>query len=30
MGMSADYMEAVECGSTYIRVGSNIFGSRIY
>ena len=29
MGMSNDYEEAVKCGSTYIRVGSNIFGKRI-
>ena len=28
MGMSADYLEAIENKSTYIRVGSNIFGSR--
>lgn len=30
MGMSADYLEAIKCGSTYIRVGSNIFGTRTY
>jgi pyridoxal phosphate enzyme (YggS family) len=29
MGMSADYLDAVECGSTYIRVGSAIFGDRL-
>ena len=29
MGMSEDYMEAIECGATYIRIGSKIFGSRI-
>ena len=29
MGMSNDYEEAVKCGSTYIRIGSNIFGKRI-
>ena len=28
MGMSADYMEAVKHGATYIRVGSSIFGKR--
>ena len=28
MGMSADYLEAVQCGATYIRVGSSIFGPR--
>ena len=28
MGMSADYVEAVEHGSTFVRVGSSIFGSR--
>lgn len=28
MGMSADYMEAVEMGADYIRVGSAIFGAR--
>lgn len=28
MGMSADYMEAIQCGSTFIRVGSAIFGDR--
>ena len=29
MGMSADYLEAVNSGSTYVRIGSLIFGSRI-
>ena len=29
MGMSSDYLEAVDCGSTFIRVGSKIFGNRI-
>jgi len=29
MGMSEDYMEAIEYGATYIRIGSKIFGSRI-
>ena len=28
MGMSGDYKIAIECGSTMIRVGSSIFGSR--
>ena len=28
MGMSADYIEAIKCGATFIRVGSSIFGSR--
>lgn len=28
MGMSGDYPIAIECGSTMIRVGSSIFGSR--
>lgn len=28
MGMSGDYDLAIECGSTMIRVGSSIFGSR--
>ena len=28
MGMSGDYMVALECGSTMIRVGSAIFGAR--
>lgn len=30
MGMSGDYKIALECGSTMIRVGSSIFGSRNY
>ncbi|WP_299335571.1 YggS family pyridoxal phosphate-dependent enzyme [uncultured Psychroserpens sp.] len=30
MGMSGDYQLAIECGSTMIRVGSSIFGSRNY
>ena len=29
MGMSADYSEAVKHGSTFVRVGSSIFGSRL-
>ena len=28
MGMSGDYQIAIECGSTMIRIGSSIFGSR--
>jgi PLP dependent protein len=28
MGMSADYIEAAKCSSTYLRIGSNIFGKR--
>tara|TARA_Y100001970_G_scaffold291093_1_gene427042 strand:+ start:1489 stop:2145 length:657 start_codon:yes stop_codon:yes gene_type:complete len=28
MGMSNDYIEAVEYNSTYLRIGSNIFGKR--
>ena len=28
MGMSSDYMLAVEAGSTMVRVGSSIFGTR--
>ena len=28
MGMSADYIEAIKYGSTFVRVGSSIFGSR--
>ena len=28
MGMSADYTEAVKNGSTFVRIGSSIFGSR--
>ena len=28
MGMSGDYMEAINQGSTFIRVGSKIFGAR--
>lgn len=30
MGMSGDYLLAVECGSTMVRIGSSIFGSRNY
>ena len=28
MGMSADYIEAISHGSTFVRIGSSIFGSR--
>jgi PLP dependent protein len=28
MGMSADYMEAIRHGSTFVRIGSSIFGPR--
>ena len=28
MGMSADYLEAINFNSTYVRIGSLIFGSR--
>lgn len=30
MGMSDDYPEAIEVGSTLVRVGSKIFGERVY
>ena len=30
MGMSNDYIAAVKCGSTIVRVGSSIFGERDY
>ena len=29
MGMSSDYIEAVKHGSTFVRIGSSIFGSRL-
>ena len=29
-GMSCDYMEAVECRSTMVRIGTAIFGPRVY
>jgi len=29
MGMSSDYIKAIEFNSTYLRIGSNIFGKRI-
>jgi pyridoxal phosphate enzyme (YggS family) len=29
MGMSADYLDAIQCGSTFVRIGSAIFGDRV-
>jgi uncharacterized pyridoxal phosphate-containing UPF0001 family protein len=29
MGMSSDYLKAIEFGSSFIRVGSKIFGKRV-
>jgi len=29
MGMSDDFVQAVECGSTMVRVGSRLFGQRL-
>jgi len=29
MGMSSDYLKAVENNSTYLRIGSSIFGHRV-
>ena len=28
MGMSSDYLEAIKHNSTYLRIGTNIFGKR--
>ena len=28
MGMSSDYIAAINCGSTFVRVGTAIFGLR--
>jgi len=28
MGMSSDYIDAIKCGATFIRIGSSIFGAR--
>ena len=28
MGMSSDYLNAIEYKATYLRIGSNIFGQR--
>lgn len=30
MGMTSDYREAIECGSNMVRIGSMIFGNRVY
>lgn len=30
MGMSGDFEDAIDCGATYVRVGSAIFGARDY
>jgi uncharacterized pyridoxal phosphate-containing UPF0001 family protein len=30
MGMSGDYETAIACGANIVRVGSAIFGARIY
>lgn len=30
MGMSGDYLDAIECGCTMVRIGSDIFGERNY
>lgn len=30
MGMSGDYCQAIECGANLVRVGSSIFGKRLY
>ena len=29
MGMSSDYLNAIQNGSTYLRIGSSIFGQRV-
>ena len=29
MGMSSDYLEAIKFGSTFVRIGSKIFGKRV-
>ena len=29
MGMSSDYLKATECGATFVRIGSKIFGNRL-
>jgi len=28
MGMSSDYSKAIDCGATFVRIGSKIFGNR--
>ena len=30
MGMSSDYEEAIKCGANMVRIGSSLFGKRIY
>ncbi|MDO4459425.1 MAG: YggS family pyridoxal phosphate-dependent enzyme [Clostridia bacterium] len=30
MGMSSDYAQAIECGANMVRIGSSLFGKRIY
>ncbi len=30
MGMSADYVQAIEAGANLVRVGSSLFGARVY
>lgn len=30
MGMSGDYLQAIACGSTQVRIGSSLFGTRKY
>lgn len=30
MGMSGDYKEAIECGANMVRIGSSLFGKRVY
>ena len=30
MGMSGDYLTAIECGSNMVRIGSALFGERNY
>ena len=29
MGMSSDYPKAIDCGATFVRIGSKIFGNRL-
>ena len=30
MGMSSDYEEAIRCGANMVRIGSSLFGARVY
>ncbi len=30
MGMTHDYVQAVKCGSTLVRIGTGLFGARVY